>query len=632
MRNRKLKTTLLSTAALIAVAAVATSNRPVAAQGFLAELTPVFNLVDQLIGDIQTPSQVNALKTQTPIKHLVVIFNENRSFDHYFGTYPKALNPGDGEPTFTAAKNTPIPNNYVSPANASLNLLTENPNFLNTAGNGANAANPFRIDRTQANTADQSHAYTNEQEAFDLGKLDLFPADVGNGSVGGPTGVGIAAGLGAAAFNTAGQTMGYFDGNTVTAFWNYAQNFAMSDNSWSDTFGPSTPGALEVFSGQTNGIIPQTISKNKTTGVFSTTSVAVSGAVLADGTGAANGFTEIGDEDPTLDVCSPAVQPGGTGTTTLSTAKNIGDLLNAANIPWGSFVGGFNLQAVNANMSTGCKGVTQSANGAITFASNAGRSSMSPITGETVNDYTQHHIWFQYFKSTANPNHIRPASNAEIGHNGPANHAYDIADFTTAVKAGNFPAVSFIKQAAFQDGHPGNSNPLDEQTGVVDLINFLQAQPDWSSTAVIIAYDDSDGWYDHAFTPPTTRVSFTSSDALSGPDACGVLGTSLPTGVNNVGVQGRCGPGMRQPFLVISPYAKKNYVSHVFITQASIPQFIEDNWLKGERLGGGSFDASTGSIMDMFNFDQIVADGAARTVMLDPTMGTVTSSKSGLPF
>ena len=74
---------------------------------------------------------------------------------------------------------------------------------------------------------------------------------------------------------------------------------------------------------------------------------------------------------------------------------------------------------------------------------------------------------------------------------------------------------------------------------------------------------------------------------------------------------------------MISPYAKKNYVSHVFITQASIPQFIEDNWLNGERLGGGSFDATTGSIMDMFDFTQ----KKSVTLFLDPTTGIVDSSK-----
>ena len=74
---------------------------------------------------------------------------------------------------------------------------------------------------------------------------------------------------------------------------------------------------------------------------------------------------------------------------------------------------------------------------------------------------------------------------------------------------------------------------------------------------------------------------------------------------------------------MISPYAKKNYVSHVLITQASIPQFIEDNWLKGERLGGGSFDATTGSIVDMFNFNK----ANSTKLILDPTFGTVDTKK-----
>ena len=129
------------------------------------------------------------------------------------------------------------------------------------------------------------------------------------------------------------------------------------------------------------------------------------------------------------------------------------------------------------------------------------------VVGGAVSDYVPHHIWFQYYASTANPTHARPTSTRRSATPpcrasktvDPANHAYDLKDFTTAVGAGNFPAVSFIKMASFQDGHPGNSDPLDEQTGLVTLINFLQQQPDWDSTAVIIAYDDSDGWYDHAF-------------------------------------------------------------------------------------------------------------------------------------
>src|SRR3984957_10329629 len=428
MKNLKLKSALLSTAAILAVGTTLAVNGPVAVAKDKATTT--------------VTDTVDALPTKTPIKHLVVIFNENRSFDHYFGTYPNALYPHRA-PRFEPNKNTPtqINNLLSSPAlldnnpNANPNIVPSNGQTVTQPSNGINASNPFRLDRTQANTADQSHAYTSEQKAYDAGKNDLFPLDTGSGTTGG-----------AGAFGTKGQVMGYFDGNSVTAFWNYAQNYAMSDNAWTDTFGPSTPGALHMFAGQTNGMVP---------------GLGTSGSELPDGTG---GFTLTGDVDPTGDLCSSKT------TTVSSTAKNIGDLLNAANIPWGSFVGGFNLQTINNNGPPGC-----------------GRSTVSQVVGGAVGDYVPHHIWFQYFASTANLTHARPTSTKAIGYTtvpgkktvDPANHAYDIEDFTTAVGSGNYPAVSFIKMASYQDGHPGNSDPLDEQTGLVTLINFLQQQPDW---------------------------------------------------------------------------------------------------------------------------------------------------------
>src|ERR1700691_2897653 len=117
--------------------------------------------------------------TATPIQHLVVIFQENISFDHYFGTYPVATNP-TGETTFTALPNTPAVNGLSGL------LLSNNPN-LNSA-NGAGATNPFRLDHSQASTADQDHDYTPEQMAFDNGLMDLFP--VNTGTAGAPPGGG----------------------------------------------------------------------------------------------------------------------------------------------------------------------------------------------------------------------------------------------------------------------------------------------------------------------------------------------------------------------------------------------------------------------------------------------------------
>ncbi len=126
----------------------------------------------------------DSLGTKTPVKHLVVIFQENVSFDHYFATYPIAANP-PGEPAFKALPNTPgLPGQGAIDTLASAGLLTNNPNKTNPA-NGADAADPFRLDITQAATADQNHGYTAEQAAYDNFAMDLFPRFTGVASKGG---------------------------------------------------------------------------------------------------------------------------------------------------------------------------------------------------------------------------------------------------------------------------------------------------------------------------------------------------------------------------------------------------------------------------------------------------------------
>jgi phospholipase C len=298
----------------------------------------------------------------------------------------------------------------------------------------------------------------------------------------------------------------------------------------------------------------------------------------------------IGDPDPAFDDCSA-------GTTVAMSGPNIGKLLNDKHITWGFFQGGFR-PSTPFNPATGAKAVCGN--------------SHTNVGGATVTDYSAHHQPFQYYATTANPHHLPPSSPAAIGHDDVANHQYDLADFTAALQAGNLPAVSFLKAAKYQDGHPGYSDPLDEQHFLVNTINALQKSKDWRSTAIVIAYDDSDGWYDHQASP-IVNPSQSPQDALTAPGVCG--SASTPT---LAGFQDRCGYGPRTPLLVISPYAKRNFVDHTVTDQSSILRFIEDNWVSGTRIGGGSFDALAGSLSSMLDFDH----HNNGKLILDPSTGT----------
>src|SRR5206468_1710356 len=121
--------------------------------------------------------------------------------------------------------------------------------------------------------------------------------------------------------------------------------------------------------------------------------------------------------------------------------------------------------------------------------------------GKPKPDYIPHHQPFQYYKSTTNPHHLPPSSIQMIGKGDQANHQYDLEDFWRAAEKGELPAVSFLKAPGYQDGHAGYSDPLAEQHFLVETVNRLQSHSAWKDLAIVIAYDDSDGWYDHVMPP-----------------------------------------------------------------------------------------------------------------------------------
>jgi phospholipase C len=500
--------------------------------------------------------------TATPIKHVVVIFDENVSFDHYFGTYPFAANT-DGS-TFHARPGTPAVNGLyakITPSGPVGPLLTNNPNLNN----------PTRLTHSQALTCDQDHGYTPEQQAVNGGKMDKFVQFTETSTCSPPN------------YGAPGLVMDYYDGNTVTGLWNYAQRYAMGDNNYDTTFGPSTPGALNLISGQTGASFAVSPSTGQP--------VAAPGAVSPPN-GAGLGTT-YGDLDPAYDDCSDASHTT-TNPVGVATSKNVGDLLNAKGVTWGWFQGGFAPSGTNSAGLAVCG------------------HSHTNIGGVQVTDYSPHHEPFQYYKSTANPKHLPPSSEAAIGHTDQANHQYDLSNFYTTLSHGNMPAVSFLKASEYQDGHPGYSDPLDEQNFLVNTINQIETSKYWRSTAIVVTYDDSDGWYDHQ-PPVIVNGSNTSLDEAICTSAPMTLG-SFPD---------RCGFSQRLPMLVISPWTRTNYVSGKLTNTSSITRFIEDNWLHGQRIGGGSYDAVSGrldgpgGLLDFFTFPHL------RPVILDPNTGEV---------
>jgi phospholipase C len=471
-------------------------------------------------------SLVHAQTTATPIKHLVVIFDENQSFDHYFGTYPNAANPQD-EPAFKAAAGTPEINGLSGV------IQNHNPNSIA----------PFRLDRSQNVTCDNDNAYTDEQKAFDGGLMDKFATI---------TSVAVTASC-----PIVGLAMGYYDGNTVTALWNYAQHFAMSDNFFDTEFGTTVMGHLNLISGSTH-----------------TTSVTTISGKVANGSVIANVESPAANDDCT------------NGTPVLMTGKNVGDLLNAKNVTWGWFYGDW--------IPTGSK------NGTVTCSSL----------------YNNHYAPFNYYTSTSNPHHLPPTTVSMIGQTDQANHNYSVGDFWNAAYNGYLPSVSFLKASTPSTGHPAKSDPLTEQTWLVSTINDLMQLPEWESMAILIAYDDSDGWYDHVVPPIVSQSNDSVNDAANGAGLCGVPASGA--------YLDRCGYGQRLPFVVISPYAKPNFVDHTVTDTTSILSFIENNWSLGQ-IGDQSFDAIAGSILNSFDFTTATP---TKPLILDPTSGLVVNTNA----
>ncbi len=313
-------------------------------------------------------------------------------------------------------------------------------------------------------TCDQDHDYTDEQQAFDSGKMDKFVQSHRHRRRHGPDRCRL---------QGQDRVMDYYDGNTVTALWNYAQHYSMSDDSFGTTFGPSAPGAINLVSGDTGNVDTSHSANNPSL----STSTSPDGDLTANGKG---GYSLTSDAQPYWDDCSTRDAVAMSGT-------NIGDCseLSAGSRGVGSRAASGRRRptrrALTAIGQTGQSDATfipdefanAGFNKSVPHSSNQGLcNAVHPVgvalggTGQWgyKDDYIPHHEPFQFYASTANPHHLTIPTDssgqdtlaglATVGRDTQSyvngvpqfntpNHQYDTSDFNqlvAAITAGQLPA------------------------------------------------------------------------------------------------------------------------------------------------------------------------------------------------
>jgi acid phosphatase len=476
------------------------------------------------------------------IDHIVVIYEENHSFDNLFGSWPgvDGLNKKPG--------NTPR-NVQVDTTGTPLNcLLQKDVNLTSPPLTGTNCTlpdgstvqsafpnAPFKIDDfikpgdttcptpaqafspANANgvlkgsglpggcTRDLVHKFYQEQYQIDGGKMDRYT--VGS--------------------DAAGLTQGFYD-TTQLPVYKYltgpnAPKYAILDQFFQAAFGGSflnhqwlIAAATPVYPGTPADTLHSIIDADgfpanypplhPTTGLRD---AVLTVACNPDGTPPAPARV-CGNY--AVNTMQPTSQPRGAFGAVLPTqhGTTIGDELTAANLPWAWYAGGWD----NATGNSAGAGFTNGP-GPSCSDPNALPGSTWPVCPDALFQF--HHQPFNYY------------ANYEVGAPG-RSHLKDEADFTAAVAAGQLPAVSFVKPVGEENEHPGYASQPDGNDHLVDLLKAIESGPQAASTMVIVTYDEFGGQWDHVKPPTQKKVS----DAF--------------------------GPGTRIPAIVIAPNLSRAHV------------------------------------------------------------------------
>jgi phospholipase C len=421
-------------------------------------------------------SEAAALEALSKIKHIIVIYEENRSFDNLYGKFPGAnglANAGaaatqvdlNGKPFAhlpPVCLNAP-PYPAPDPETGAQLCKKVDPDFPPDLDNGPFDAGKF-VPMDEKSNGDLVHKFYQEQDQIDGGKMDKF----------------------AAVSNAAALTMGTFDGSKL-AMWKLAMEYTLADNFFHAAFGGSflnhqwlACACTPVFKDAPRDIVAE---------VDASGHLVKDGAVTPDGY-AVNTLMPAASPRPKEDPSKPypKLPP--------QTAPTIGDRLSDAKISWAWYSGGFD----------------------------------HALAGIDTRQFQYHHQPYVYFARYAEGTPDR------------AQHLKDGRDFEKAIADGTLPSVAFYKPVGDLNQHPNYATILEGDRKAAELVRKIQANRKlWSSSVIIVTYDENGGTWDHVAPPKIDRW----------------------------------GPGTRIPAIIISPFARRHFVDHTQYDTTSVLKFIE---------------------------------------------------------
>ncbi|HEY8009747.1 MAG TPA: acid phosphatase [Rudaea sp.] len=445
------------------------------------------------------------------IKTIVVIYAENRSFDHLYGLFPGA----NGLQNLSSAQTTQLDRNgsplaTLPPVPGEGLTDPSDPKQITTEATRGHPNRPYALDDPNGygvgfdyKLHDLVHAFYQNQMQIDGGRNDKF----------------------AAYSDAGGEVMGQFDGSKM-ALWKIAHQYTLADNFFQGAFGSSFLNhqylicACAPFDFKTEAD-PKTYTNNISVVDADGVSLTLDPNGPASALDGPPRFVRYGVLTPdfyAVNTLQPPYQPSGNSpalggdkrfadaqkpnTLSPQIAATIGDLLNDAGISWAWYSGAWQIAL----------------DGGVALT-------------EVVFQY--HHQPFNYYANYA------PGKEARAQHlrDGGLDGANLIAD----IDAGKLPQVTFYKPQGSQNQHAGYATISAGDAHIAEVIAHLQKSPQWPHMVVVVTYDENGGWWDHVAPPKGDRW----------------------------------GPGTRIPAIIVSPFARRGYVDHTQYDTGSIQRLID---------------------------------------------------------